>query len=249
MAGAPVLGENTVAAFRRDGFVHVPGVLDPAEVERFRRATERVHAEEDGLNPGDTAFTQIVNVWKIDPELRTLTLHPALGALATQLAGCPLRLWHDHMLAKAPGTSTPTEYHQDAPYWPHEPNRACLSAWVALVDVPAERGCMTFMPGQHTRTDIRAIDLHDEHDLFAAAPDLAYATRVTVPLRAGDATFHSGFTPHTANANTTDLTRFAHVVIWVDREVRFNGAAHVCTDGLGLHRGDHLPDDEFPPVS
>lgn len=242
------IDDDALRAFRRDGFVHLPQVLDTDEVQRFRQASERVHAEHAGLNPEDTAFRQIVNVWKLNSDLRDLTLHPRLAALATRLAGCPLRLWHDHMLAKAGGTSTPTEYHQDAPYWPHQPNRACLSAWVALVDVPVERGCMTFIPRQQNRHDIRAADLHDEHDLMAAAPDLVYAPRVTIPLRAGDATFHTGYTPHTANANTTDQTRFAHVVIWVDRDVKFNGASHVCTDPLHLAVGDGLPDEEFPPV-
>lgn len=107
---------------------------------------------------------------------------------------------------------------------------------------------MSFMPGHQDRQDIRPVDLTDATDLFEAAPDLAYAPRVTLPLRAGDVTFHNGYTPHTANPNDTDDVRLAHVVIYVDRDLTYNGRPHVCTDGLDLEVGSTLPDAAFPPL-
>jgi ectoine hydroxylase-related dioxygenase (phytanoyl-CoA dioxygenase family) len=243
-----VLHDATIARYRSEGFVHVPGVLRSEEVERFRTAARTVFDREQGLHPGNRMFKQIVNIWQRDEVLRELTLHRRLAELATRLAGVPLRIWHDQLLIKPPRNGTPTEFHQDAPYWPHAGSRHSLSAWIALVDVPVERGCMTFIPAQQERRDIRATDIADARDLFAAAPDLAYRPRVTIPLRAGDVTFHNGYTPHTANANDTDEFRLAHVNIYVDREARYNGNRHVCTDPLGLVPGAELPDDSFPPV-
>lgn len=245
-AGTRTLDDDDVAGYRRDGFVHVRGVLTPEEVEHYRAAAARAHDELRSLDAGNQMFRQIVQVWRSDPTLRQLTLHPGLAGLAAQLAGMPVRLWHDQLLIKKPHNHTPTEFHQDAPYWPHTGGRHQLSAWVALVDVPVERGCMTFIPGSHRRDDLRAIDLSDAHDLFDAAPDLAYERRVTVPLRAGDCTFHNGYLAHTAGANDTDEFRFAHVNIYVDAETRYSGARHVCTDDLGLTVGEVLPDAEFP---
>lgn len=242
------LHEQTIARYRSDGFVHVPGVLQPEEVERFRKAARSVFDREQGLDPANRMFKQIVNIWERDEVLRELTLHRRLAELATQLAGIPLRIWHDQLLIKPPHNGTPTEFHQDAPYWPHADCRHSLSAWVALVDVPVERGCMTFIPGQQERRDVRAADIADARDLFDAAPGLAYQARVTIPLRAGDVTFHNGYTPHTANSNDTDEFRLAHVNIYVDRELRYNGTRHVCTDPLGLEPGVTLPDGSFPPV-
>jgi ectoine hydroxylase-related dioxygenase (phytanoyl-CoA dioxygenase family) len=237
-----------IDSYRRNGFVHIPGALSPDEVAHWRAGVEQVYAEDRELNPGDATFKQVVNVWRNRPEFAALTRHPRLADFATQLAGVPLRIWHDHLLAKAPHNGARTEFHQDAPYWPHDHARHSLSAWIALVDVPVERGCMTFIGGQQDRRDIRAIDLHDRTDMFDASPDLQWLPRTTIPLRAGDVTFHNGYTPHTANANDTDEIRFAFVVIYVDREVAFDGRAHVCTDGLGLQKGDPLPDEVFPPV-
>ena len=244
--GTIQLTEEQITGYRDNGYIHVPGVLSAEEVERYREGAARAYDELASLNADNQMFRQIVNVWKADPVLRELTLHQGLAQLATQLAGIPLRLWHDQLLIKKPHNATPTEYHQDAPYWPHANARHQLSAWVALVDVPVERGCMTFIPGSHQRHDIRAIDLTDRTDLFAAAPDLVYTPRVTVPLRAGDCTFHNGYLAHTANSNDTDEFRYAMVNIYVDADLTYDGKGHVCTDGLGIAVGDHLPDEEFP---
>jgi phytanoyl-CoA hydroxylase len=197
-AGTPLPAE-IVDSYRRNGFVQLRGVLSAAEVERFAAAAREAYERGSALNPTDQTFKQVVNVWREDPVLRELTFHARLAAAATELAGLPLRLWHDQL--------------------PHARSRHSLSAWVALVDVPVARGCMTFLPGQQDRHDIRAVDLTDRTDLFEAAPELVYAPRVTLPLRAGDVTFHNGYTPHTANANDTDEVRLAHVVIYVDRDV------------------------------
>jgi phytanoyl-CoA hydroxylase len=242
------LPEQTVARYRSDGFVRIPGVLAPEEVERFRNAARSAFDRERGLDPDNPMFTQVVNIWQRDEVLRELTLHRRLAGLATRLAGIPLRIWHDQLLIKRPRNGAPTEFHQDGPYWPHAGSRHSLSAWVALVDVPVDRGCMTFIPGQQERRDMRATDITDAHDLFDAAPDLTYEPRVTVPLRAGDVTFHNAYTPHTANANDTDEFRIAHVNIYVDRDLAYTGRRHVCTDPLDLEPGAMLPDDAFPPV-
>jgi phytanoyl-CoA dioxygenase PhyH len=236
-----------VSAYREYGFVRVRGVLDPDQVERFRTGAEgflTAHRAESLEKRG--AFSQLVNVWQRDDELGALTLDPRLGRIAEQLAGYPLRLWHDQMLVKEPHNNVATEFHQDRPYWPHAGDRLPLSAWIALVDVPPERGCMTFLPGTQNRTGLRPQDLHHEDDLFTLDPPLRWIPRITVPLRAGDCTFHSGYTGHMAMPNRTDLARLAHVIIYMDAATTYSGAEHVVTDPLGLVAGDRLDGDTFP---
>ena len=174
---AKTLTDDAIQAYRQNGFVHIPGVLTAEEVAEFREAAVALAArlKERSLSAGGKAervFLQLVNVWQEDDTMRRLTLHPNVGAIAQRLAGVPMRLWHDHMLIKQPHNSAPTEFHQDKPYWPHANSTQPLSAWIALVDAPVERGRMTFIPGSHTRTDLAAQDLTDAHDLFAKSPDL-----------------------------------------------------------------------------
>jgi phytanoyl-CoA hydroxylase len=239
--------DELVSTYREYGFVRVRGVLDPDQVERFRTSAEAflvAHRAESLEKQG--AFSQLVNVWQRDDNLRVLTFDPRLGRIAEQLAGFPLRLWHDQMLVKEPHNNVATEFHQDRPYWPHAGDRLPLSAWIALVDVPPERGCMTFLPGTQHRTGLRPQDLHHEDDLFALDPSLRWIPRITVPLRAGDCTFHSGYTGHMALPNRTDLARFAHVIIYMDEATTYSGAEHIVTDPLGLVAGDRLDGNTFP---
>jgi ectoine hydroxylase-related dioxygenase (phytanoyl-CoA dioxygenase family) len=241
------LPDELVAAYREYGFVRVRGVLDPDQVERFRSAAEAfLEAHRAESLEKRAVFSQLVNVWQRDDTLRTLIFDRRLARIAEQLAGFPLRLWHDQMLVKEPHNNAATEFHQDRPYWPHAGDRLPLSAWIALVDVPPERGCMTFLPGTQDRTGLRPQDLHHEDDLFVMDPSLRWIPRVTVPLRAGDCTFHSGYTGHMALPNRTDLARLAQVVIYMDAETTYTGTEHVVTDPLGLAEGDRLDGDTFP---
>lgn len=243
---------SVVDSYRENGFVRVRNVLSPEQVERYAAAARGFAERQQAMSytQGDDAkvFTQFVNVWQHDDTLRDLTLNNRLADIARQLAGVPLRLWHDQLLIKQPRNEAATEFHQDAPYWPHAASRCSLTAWVALVDVPVERGCMSFLPGSHEHTGLRRQDLRDREDLFRADPELRWHARVTLPLRAGDCTFHNSYTGHMAGPNSTDDPRFGYAIIYMDAETRYAGTAHTVTDSLDLSAGDALDTPEFPTL-
>lgn len=242
------LAEESIQDYRRDGFVHVPGIISREEAEEFRLAALELseHHRDRARKYSREVFSQFVNVWREDEAMKRLTLHPNVAAVAARLAGKPLRLWHDHILIKQPRNEVATEFHQDQPYWPHKDSPDPLSAWIALVDVPVERGCMTFIPGSHSHTGLQAQNLEDADSLFSIAPDLRWEQRVTVPLRAGDCTFHHGRTAHMATPNLTDDPRVAHVVIYMDAETIYSGKPHPVTDPLDLASGRRLDGEMFP---
>lgn len=241
------LKDEQIRHFRDRGFVRIPGIITPEEAVAFYQAAIACAANTPPLSDRPV-FDQFVNVWTQDPAMRRLTLHPNLGAVAEKLAGVPLRLWHDQILIKKPHNNAPTEFHQDQPYWPHQDSSNPISAWIALCDVPVEKGCMTFLPGSHRRTELPAQNLSSATSLFGLAPDLVWSERVTLPLRAGDCTFHHGRCAHMATPNFTDDPRVAHIVIFMDEGTRFNGAGHVVTNPLGLTAGDPLNGELFPAV-
>ena len=243
------LSAETIEMYQRQGFVSIRGIISPEDVTQFREAALEAQKRIADYSHHNNIFTQLVNVWREDATMGQLTLHPNVAAVAQKLAGVPLRIWHDQILIKQPHNNAPTEFHQDQPYWPHANSTHALSAWIALVDVPVERGCMTFIPGSQTKTDLTSQDLSDAGDLMRMCPDLVWMQRVTIPLRAGDCTFHHARTAHMATSNFTDDPRVAHVVIYTDASTTYTGKKHIITDPLELQIGQELADDLFPSVA
>ena len=236
--------------YRRNGIVKVEQLISRAQAAHYREATLALRAStpEGGAARYGHTFHQYVDVWRDDETLRGLTLHPRIGAIAEQLAGIPMRLWHDHTLAKEPAKAAPTAFHQDQMKWPFAAPRHTLSAWIALQDTPVERGCMAFLPGSHQLADLPNIGTADEGRWKREMPALEWWPRMTVPLQAGDCTFHHGMIMHAAGPNTTEDWRVAHVIIFADRAAVYSGQDHLVTDPLALRAGDAFPDELFPPV-
>ncbi len=246
-AQADTITGEMVDAYRKQGFIRIPNLLSPEEIERYREAALAISRREENFNQGSPLiFSQYVNIWTRDEAFRQLTTDPRIAAIARRLSGVPLRIWHDQILIKQPKKSVPTEFHQDGPLWPHQNNRNAISAWIALVDVPVERGCMTFIQGSNHWPDLPPQDLGDPQSLLTIRPEAAFETRVTVPLRAGDCTFHNAYTAHMANTNTTDVPRVAQVIIYMPANTLYNGNPHPVTDPLHLSVGDPLTGDLFP---
>lgn len=239
--------DEQIDSYRTQGFVHVPGVISRDEAAQFYEAALDYGRRNPPLS-NRPVFDQHVNVWTSDPALRALTLDPRLAAVAKALNGTELRLWHDQLLIKQPHNNAPTEFHQDQPYWPHASSPNPISAWIALCDVPVEKGCMTFLPGSFRYTELPAQNLGDSRSLFGIEPELSWFPRVTVPLKAGDCTFHHGRCAHMATANHTDDPRVAHVVIFMETTTTYNGRRHVVTDPLNLTSGAPIHGELFPVV-
>lgn len=241
-----------ISDYREQGFLPTRGVFTTQEVARFRELFESESQRQLASNrPGEysrAVFTQQVNLWLANRDLLGLALHRHMRSIATRLAGVPLRLWHDHLLVKKANNGVATEFHQDQPYWPHLHGEQALSAWVALVDVPVERGCMSYIPGSHRHTGLQAQDLLDSRSLFEKCPELEWAPQVAVPVKAGDVVWHHARTAHRAGANATDRDRVVVSVIYMPRSTCFSGTGHCCTDGKGLVAGQVLEGPEFPEV-
>ena len=112
-----------VEAFRRDGFFHAQGILDPAEIARLGEAVDHavaVRTRHDGRplgerTPFEQSFTMCQYLWEDFPQVGELTFHPAVAGLAATLIGAErVRLWHDQALYKEAG-GRETEMHQDHP--------------------------------------------------------------------------------------------------------------------------------------
>jgi ectoine hydroxylase-related dioxygenase (phytanoyl-CoA dioxygenase family) len=207
----------------RDGHAVVRGLASPDEAAAYRPIIEAAALDtawdKRPLEERDTygkAFLQSFNLWRLDERIARFVLSRRFARVAADLLGVEhVRLYHDQALCKEPGGGR-TPWHQDQYYWPIDTDRT-ITMWMALVDIPEEVGSMTFASGSHRLGDLRGRSISDQSDVeFAALVEArGLPTHTYGAMAAGDATFHTGWTIHSAGPNPSDRLRTVMTVIYV----------------------------------
>ncbi|WP_152363956.1 phytanoyl-CoA dioxygenase family protein [Microlunatus speluncae] len=220
------LSEEQLAAFHRDGFLHLPALTTPEEVASLRTVYDQLFArgsaafaDGDHLElgkvdeSGQETLPQILNPEKYAPELVDIQARVNALAVARQLLGDEAMPAGDHAISKPPAHGAPTPWHQDEAYWSPAYDHTAISVWMPLQEATMQNGCMQFVPGSH-RSGVVPHELvdPDAHALQVADPITDDVERVAVPLPAGGCTIHHCRTLHYAGANTSDGTRRAYIM-------------------------------------
>ena len=86
--------------------------------------------------------------WQDNVAYRRFIEETALAGAASRLMqSSQVRLFHDHMLVKEPGTAQRTAWHQDQPFYNVE-GRQNISFWIPVDPVP-EESTLEFVAGSH----------------------------------------------------------------------------------------------------
>ena len=213
---------DAAASFARDGHAMLPGLASATEVAAYREHLERAAAdgtmEHRPIGERDTysaAFLQSFNLWRADDAVRRFVFAPRFAKAAADLLGVEgVRLYHDQALFKEPGGGH-TPWHQDQFYWPLATEKT-ITMWMPLADLDASVGSMTFATGSHTAGKLRGHAISDESEIeyeqlvrSERLPQHTYGA-----IRAGDATFHAGWTLHRAGPNPTQRMRPVMTIIY-----------------------------------
>jgi phytanoyl-CoA hydroxylase len=162
MEDPTMLSEQDVAAYRRDGVVVVPDVLDASTVGDLRRVVAELvagaaqvsqHDEVYDLEPSHTPAMPRVRRIKSPHKVHALfdqivRSQPVIDIL-TKLIGPGLRLHGSKLNIKAAQYGSPVEWHQDWAFYPHT-NDDILAIGVLLDDTDLSNGPMLVTPGTHT---------------------------------------------------------------------------------------------------
>lgn len=227
MTPAPVTGHHhldpeLIETFRRDGHGCVRGLATAEECAAYLPLVEegvaRWHPEPPPLDQRGTyerAFLQAMALRSVVPELKGFVDSPRFAEVAARLLGVDgVRLYHDQALVKEAGGGR-TPWHQDQTYWPLDTDDT-ITMWMPLVDLDPDVGSMTFVDGSHRHGDVGGGEISDASDEAIAARLVADPRPTTTygALRAGDATFHRGWTIHSAASNPTGRPRPVMTIIW-----------------------------------
>lgn len=215
------LMQEQIESYRTDGHVFLRNVASESEVNAYRPYIEDVVREtvskqdtQGRIEEYSTLFLQVTNVWRMNDALRRLVFAKKFAKIAADLMGVEgVRLYHDQALFKpASGKSTP--WHQDQFYWALD-TRHTITMWMPLVDVSPEMGTMLFASGSHLHGPLVDVSISEESNtLFGQLIDERKFAVKSYALKAGDATFHSGWTAHSAHPNTSQSVREVITIIY-----------------------------------
>ncbi|GAA5149588.1 hypothetical protein GCM10023321_13680 [Pseudonocardia eucalypti] len=282
LQSTPLVREITdpeVEAYRRDGWACLRGLISPELAGQLLEQAKQVmgpegkdHTLRPGIDPQLEWSTQYhYPAFEGMPLFGELGRSEEIGRAAQRLIGrrVGVRYYRDLIACRQPAASggagsRPTPPHQDYPSRIFD-RMGYVNFWIALNEVPPERGSMQFLTGSHQEGplgwDSKDRPAAEQLQLLDVYPELLERHEWSEPLhlRPGDATCHSMLTVHRAGANTTGEQRWSYITMYLPEDVRYVGnhdvanlivgnPFHVTGDRKGIEPGSTFDHPHFPLV-
>jgi len=216
-----MISDDQRAAYRRDGFIVVPDLLDASELAEIRdviatlvagAAAVDTHTDVYDLEPGHTRgapqVRRIKQPHKVHPAFDRIVHKREVLDVVAAFIGPSLRLQGSKLNMKAAHYGSPVEWHQDWAFYPHT-NDDILAIGVMLDDTDLENGPLMVVPGSHRGP---VWNHHGDDGFFCGLVDpteIGAEIARAVPLtgRAGSMSFHHVRALHGSALNTSDRDR------------------------------------------
>lgn len=221
---AAAITPELVEAFQRDGAVCIKGIFTPTEIDALKKGidsnvahpSERSKVASRPEDPG-WFFEDFCNWQSNDAYKSFIRNSPAPTAAAALMRSSAVRLYHDHLLIKEPGTVQRTPWHQDQPYYNIEGSQT-VSMWIPVDPVP-EDASLEFVAGSHKGPWLMPRTFMDKQAKWfpegslADLPDIE-ADRASYPIKKwalepGDMVCFHMLTLHAAAGATTRRRAFS----------------------------------------
>ncbi len=204
--------------FARDGYLAPVRVLDVEQADAMAgRAYAVLGVDPAAPGPSSAYPSAWHHRWRWAYELAS---HPAILDLIEPLIGPDIVLWAMACWYKEPKSGKRVPWHQDASYWPMEPNTT-VSAWLALGETTRENGCLRVLPGSHRRALAHAA-VDDRTSWFATGvPEVDETTAIDLAMKPGEIAIFSEATLHGSEANRSSSPRLGVSFRYSPPTVRF----------------------------
>ncbi|PWG16778.1 phytanoyl-CoA dioxygenase family protein [Salibaculum griseiflavum] len=257
----PLLTQDDIDTYQRDGVVVVRGLFRD-QVDLLRAGVARnmddpgPYAAEN-LKEGEAGrfFDDYCNWTRIPEFERAIHGSPVAEVAADLMQSKSVQLFHDHVLVKEPGTSKPTPWHQDGPYYFVE-GRQTVSFWSPLD--PVREATLRCVAGSHlwdkpvlpTRWLAETSFYPNEDDYMPVPdPDAEGMEIREFEMEPGDAVAFNFMVLHGARGNSSDARRRAFSLRLVGDDARYTerpGRTSPPFPGHDMTEGQRLRDDWFP---
>ncbi|WP_193183608.1 phytanoyl-CoA dioxygenase family protein [Nisaea sediminum] len=257
----PLITQDHIDAYWRDGAVLIKGLF-AGFVDEIAAGIEKNLAEPgpfagDNLKPGEGGrfFEDYCN-WERIPEFVNVVRHSLAAEVAADLMRSKsTQMFHEHVLVKEPGTSKPTPWHQDSPYY-FVDGMQNVSFWAPVE--PVTTATLRCVAGSHrwekeilpTRWLSDTNFYPDEGDYLPIPdPEAEGMTILEWPLEPGDAVAFHYRNLHGARGNETTRRRRAFSLRLVGDDARYverPGRTSPPYPGHDMKPGQKLREDWFP---
>src|SRR5215831_8415921 len=204
-----VAGEEQVRFFVENGYLAIPGLVSPKEVEELRRDTITIArggypcpsippvsekmSDEEVLQ----SILCIHQPHYISPVMEKYVRHPGICGALSQITAAHLPFWDgsvkcmQSMLFVKPPQFQGQAWHQDEIYIPTR-DRSLIGAWIAMDDATKANGCLYVIPGSHRMGYLypqRSHNKPDEFDFGGESFGFDENEQVAVEVKAGTVVF------------------------------------------------------------
>ena len=265
MPVSSLVSQQQIDAFQRDGAVLVTGLfrewVDKIRIgiDKNMKAPGPYAAENLAEGQAGRFFDDYCN-WTRIPEFEEVIRRSAATEVAAALMeSSTVQLFHDHVLVKEPGTSKPTPWHQDAPYYFVEGEQT-VSFWSPMDRV--KEASLRCVAGSHrwqkpvlpTRW-LSEENFYPDADRYMPVPDPdgdPHTYRILEwEMAPGDAVAFHFKTLHGARGNMSKTRRRAFSLRLVGDDARYvtrPGRTSPPFPGHGMVEGQRLREDWFPII-
>ncbi len=258
-----LITQEHIDAYQRDGVVLIKGLFKD-HVDAIRAGIEfnmsqpgPYGAENLKAGEGGRFFDDYCNWTRIPEFEQAIRTSPAAEIAADLMNSDRVQVFHDHVLVKEPGTSKPTPWHQDGPYY-FVDGKQNISFWSPM-DV-VKGASLRCVAGSHnwekpvlpTRW-LAETSFYPDDDAYMPVPD-PDAQGMDIKeweMEPGDAVAFNYDTLHGARGNTTDTRRRAFSLRLFGDDARYverAGPTSPPFPGHGMKPGQTLREDWFPVI-
>jgi len=258
-----LITQDHIAAFQRDGVTMIKGLFADY-VDTIRDGIEfnmgnpgKYAAENTKGNDTGRFFDDYCNWQRISQFQDVIENSPAAEVAADLMQSNSVQMFHDHVLVKEPGTSKPTPWHQDSPYY-FVDGMQNVSFWSPADAVT--NATLRCVAGSHkwpkqvlpTRWLNEDNFYPDESEFIPVPdPDADGMKVVEWEMEPGDAVAFHYRVLHGARANHSDKRRRAFSLRLVGDDARYverQGSTSPPFPGHDMKPGERLREDWFPVI-
>jgi ectoine hydroxylase-related dioxygenase (phytanoyl-CoA dioxygenase family) len=216
-----MLDRRQIEAYRRDGYLVIPRLIEGGQLAELRALTDRIVDEARGVETSDELYDlepshrpALPRVRRLKPAIfkryaffKTLARDPRITAILSQLLGSDIRLHGGKLNMKSAAYGSPVEWHQDWAFYPHT-NDDVLATGIYLDDCDLDNGPLMVLPASHRGP---TWDHHADGRfcgaLNPAACELDFRAAVPLTAPAGSMTIHHARLVHGSALNRSNRQR------------------------------------------